>query len=54
MFFTLVADWDVQDDTGETMPLTEESLSMIGLGIIGEIMEQIGDILNPKVKPAKK
>lgn len=46
-FFTLVKKWDIEDDKGKVLPLTEASIDQLSIGTFGSLSRLITEALDP-------
>ena len=51
---TVVIDWDLLDDAGEKVPLTEEGLKDVPIMLLGMIVNEIGDAIAAKTSAEGK
>ena len=53
-FFSLVQEWDLEDDDGEILPLTEETINQLSVKTFGMLVERVTEQLNPNAEAPRK
>lgn len=53
-FFTLVKEWDLEDDDGDVLPLTEDTIDQLSMATFGTLVTQVTEQLNPNAKAPQK
>ena len=50
---TMIVDWDLQDDAGNQVPITEEVLGELGIDVLRRLQQAIMEDLLPNQRPAE-
>lgn len=53
-FFSLVQEWDLEDDDGEILPLTEDTINQLSIKTFGTLVQQVTEHLSPNVTAPQK